>query len=147
MLDDKDWKIISVLKKNSKLSTQQIAKKTLIPTTTIHNRIKKLEKTGVIKNYTIVLDDKKAGKNISAYILLTVDYKLLKEKGVTQHEIAKMLKNHEFVEEVSMITGRSDIVIRIKVNDVEELDTFITKYLRNMDGVEKTETMMILSSF
>lgn len=147
MLDKKDLKILEVLKRNAKLSTQQIAKKTLIPTTTVHNRIKKLEELGIIKGYTVVLDDKKLGKKLSAYILMTVDYKLLKEKGISQHELAKLLKNHEFVDEVDMITGRSDIIIRIKANDVEELDDFVTKYLRNLDGIERTETMMILSRF
>ena len=77
MIDEKDLKIISLLKENAKLSMQQIAKKTLIPITTVHNRIKKLEKSGIIKGYTINLDDKKL-QSISAFILVTVDYKFLK---------------------------------------------------------------------
>ena len=48
-MDEKDEKILKLLKENSKLTTQQISKKTLIPITTIHNRIKKLEKEGIIK--------------------------------------------------------------------------------------------------
>ena len=48
ILDDKDKKIIEILKENSRLSTQQISKKTLIPITTVHHRIKKLEKEKII---------------------------------------------------------------------------------------------------
>jgi DNA-binding Lrp family transcriptional regulator len=75
-LDKKDLQILELLKRDSKLTTSKIAKKTLIPTTTIHNRIKKLEKSGIIKNYTLNLDWKKLGKNITAFILVSVIYQL-----------------------------------------------------------------------
>ncbi len=144
-MDEKDKKILNVLKENSKLTTQQISKKLLIPITTVHNRIKKLEKEGIIKKYTLELDNKKIGKNISAYIYITVDYKLLKETKMSQHELAKKLKQHELVEEAAMVTGGTDIIIKIRVNDISELDDFVTKKLRNIDGIDKTQTMVILN--
>lgn len=144
MLDEKDMKILKLLKDNSKLTSKQISKKALIPITTVHNRIKKLEKSGIIKNYTVLLNDKKLG-SISAYILVTVDYKLLKEKKLSQHELAKQLKEHEFVEQTSMVTGGSDIILRVRVKDITELDNFVTRYLRNVDGIERTQTMVILN--
>ena len=67
-MDKKDAKILKVLKENAKLSTQQISKKTLIPITTVHHRIKKMEKEGVINGYTTIVDNKKIGKNIAAYV-------------------------------------------------------------------------------
>ena len=144
-MDEKDFKILDILKKNAKLTIKQLAKKTGMPTTTVYNRVRKMEDSGMIKGYTVLLNRKKLGKSISAYILITVDYKLLKEKKTTQHELAKKLKMHDLVEEVDMMTGRYDIIIRIAMNDVEQLDEFVTKYLRNIDGIQKTETMVILS--
>ena len=58
-MDEKDEQILQILLINSKLSTHQISKKTGIPITTVHNRIKKLTKKGIIKGYTIVIDHKK----------------------------------------------------------------------------------------
>ena len=145
IMDEKDERILDVLKENGKLSTQQISKKTSIPITTVHNRIKKLEKDGIIKNYTIVLDNKKIGKAIAAYVQIIVDYKFLKEKKMSQHDLAKKLKQHEFVEEVAMITGGTDIIIKVRVKNIEELDNFVTQYLRNIEGIEKTQTMVILN--
>ena len=84
---------------------------------------------------------------MGAYILVTVDYKLLKEKGLTQHEVANKLSNHDFVEEVAMITGASDIILKVRVSNMSELDNFVTKYLRNVDGVERTQTSVVLSTF
>jgi len=144
-MDKKDEQIIEILKENSKLSTQQISKKTSIPITTVHNRIKKLEKEGVIKRYTLELDNKKLGKDIAAYINIVVDYRLLKEKNLSQHELARKLKQHEFVEEAAMITGGTDLIIKVRVKNLDQLDNFVTKYLRNIEGVEKTQTMVILN--
>jgi len=144
-MDEKDDKILKLLKENSKLTTQQISKKLLIPITTIHNRIKKLEKEGIIKRYTLDLDNKKIGKNIAAYIHIVVDYKLLKEIKMSQHELAKKIKQYDFVEEAAMVTGGTDIIIKVRVKDIDELDDFVTKKLRNIDGIEKTQTMIILN--
>lgn len=144
-LDEKDLKVLKILKENSKLTTNKISKKTAMPITTVHNRIKKLEKLGVIKEYTIVLDHKKLGKNLSAYILVTVDYKLLKEGGISQYELAKQIKKHDFVEETAMVTGGTDIIVKVRANDIEHLSDFVTKELRNIDGIERTQTMVVLS--
>jgi len=144
-MDEKDEKILMLLKENSKLTTHQISKKTLMPITTVHNRIKKLEKEGIIEGYTIRLNNKKIGRPIAAYVHIVVDYKLMKEKKISQHELAKKLKQREFVEEASMVAGPTDIIIKVRVKDIEELDNFVTKYLRNVEGIEKTQTMVVLN--
>ena len=145
IMDNKDERIIEVLKENSKLSTQQISKKTSIPITTVHNRIKKLEKEGIIKNYTVVLDNKKIGKDISAYILINVDYKLLKEIKSTQYELTIKLKKHPCVEEAATVTGGTDILIKARVKNIDELNSLITRYVRNLEGVDRTQTLVVLS--
>ena len=146
-MDNNDEKILNLMKENSKLTTQQISKKTLMPITTVHYRIKKLEKEGIIKKYTLELDHKKLGKNVTAYIHIIVDYKSLREKNITQHELAKVLKQFDFVEEAAIVTGGVDIIIKVRVKDVDELDDLIVKKLRNINGIEKTQTMVVLSEF
>lgn len=144
ILDNKDKNILDALKENSRLSTQQIAKKIFIPITTVHNRIKKLEKEGIIKKYTVILDNKKIGKQITAYVLIVVDYISLKEANLTQHQLAKKIKENPNVEEIAIVTGGTDILLKVRVSDIDELDSFITKYLRNTGGVEKTQTLVVL---
>lgn len=146
-MDEKDERILDVLKENSKLSTQQISKKTSIPITTVHHRIKKLVGEGIIKRYTIDLDYKKIGKPISAYVLTNVDYKMLKQMKKTQQDIAKKLKLHQAIEEVSMITGITDIIIKTRVKDINELNNLIDRYIRNLDGVDRTQTLIVLGEF
>ncbi len=147
MTDKKDIMILKELKSNGRLSAQQIAKRAKIPVTTVFNRIKRMEKTGVIKGYTVTVDEGRVGRNIAAYISLTVDYNLLKRKGVSQQQLATKLRQHEFVDEVDMITGTNDILVKIRTMDMSQLNDFVTKYLRNVDGVERTQTWIILESF
>ncbi len=152
-LDETDMKILELLKQDAKLTTRQLAEKTLLPATTVHNRIKKLEKTGIIKNYTVIVDNKKIGKPLSAYILMTIDYKFLRAKepvggkGRQEHELAKMLKRHPLVEEVDMVTGTHDMIIRISAKGIDELNEFVTSFLVNIEGIEKTQTVIVLNSF
>lgn len=147
MTDKKDIMILKELRGNGRLSAQQIAKRTKIPVTTVFNRVKRMEKAGVIKGYTVTVDEGKVGRNIAAYISITVDYNLLKRKGVSQQQLAAKLRQHEFVDEVDMITGTSDIIVKIRTLNMSELNEFVTKYLRNVDGVERTQTSVILESF
>ncbi len=146
MLDEKDFQILEVLKQNSKFTTQQIAKKINIPITTIHNRIKKLEKLSIIKGYTVVMDYKQIGKGILAYVLVTVNYLLPSGKKITQESIAKNIKKLSGVEEVDIMTGVIDILVKVRLKDIDELNDFVIDRLREIDGIDKTQTMIVLSS-
>lgn len=146
MIDEKDLRILDELKKNAKLTTHQIAKKTFIPITTIHNRIRKLEEKGIIKGYTLVLDHKQLGKNILAYVLVTVNYMLPSGKKINQEGIAKNIKKMQGVEEVDIMTGETDILVKVRLKDIDELNNFIIKKLREIDGIDKTRTMIVMSS-
>ncbi len=147
MVDQKDIKILKELKNNSKLSAREISKKTRIAVTTIFNRIKKMERSKIIKGYTAIVDDGKLGRNVVAYIMVTVDYNYLKKAKMSQQELAMKLKQHEFVDEIGILTGVSDIIIKIRTADLLQLNEFVTKDIRNIEGVEKTQTSIVLESF
>ncbi|MBU0532440.1 Lrp/AsnC family transcriptional regulator [Candidatus Micrarchaeota archaeon] len=135
-LDEKDFAIIDELKKNSRLSEQKLAKKTNIPMTTVHNRIKKLQANGIIKKYTIELDYAKLGKSIVAYVMLkaiaSADQKALLE------QVAKIPQ----VREVAMITGEFDLLFKVKVSSMEELNELVVQKLRKQKTVGETRTMI-----
>lgn len=143
-MDEKDEKIIKILKENAKLSTHEISKKTLIPITTVHNRIKKLEKDGVIQGYTLNLNHVKLGKALTSYTLVSVDYGCLKQAKMSQEQLAKKLKTYDEVEEASMVTGAFDMVLKIRAKNMADLDKFITGVLREQKGIGSTQTLMVL---
>lgn len=143
-LDEKDIKILEMLKEDSSLTTRQIAKKTLIPITTVHHRVRKLKTEKYIKKYTINLDYKKIGKGFSAIILVSCDYKTLREAKKDQHILAKEISKLTEVEKVDIVTGGTDMVVRVRVKDVEEYDTFLLKKFQNIAGIDKTQSLIVI---
>jgi len=141
-LDKKDLQILEILKNNSEYTTREIARKTLLPVTTIHNRIKKMRKTGVIKKYTIEPDYKKINKGFLVYVLITANLSALKEKKRTQYDLADEIKKFHFVEKVDITTGGADLVVVIRVKDVEEFNKVLLGKLQLVEGIDNTRSLI-----
>ena len=142
-LDQKDREILEILKKEAKLTTRQISKRTHIPITTVHNRIKKLEHQKIITGYRAVIDKKKMGKALGAFIHITIQYP--EEPAETfQENVAHKIASLPEVEEVSIVTGETDIIVKIHVSDTDELNGFVVRKLRTIKGIDKTRTSVIM---
>lgn len=140
-LDGVDKKIINTLLENSKLSTQKISKKTGIPITTVHHRIKKLEANKTISSYTIRLNNKSIDRGLKAFISVKVDHQHLGPGG---HEklLEQILKNPA-VEKVNLMAGDIDLFIEARVKDVEEMNQFSIKFLRSLSGIASSSTTVV----
>jgi len=138
MLDEKDFLIMGALENNADLTTKKLAFKLGMPQTTVHNRIKRLREIGVIKKYVAILDAKKLGKMLSAYVLIDIDYDL-------HYTIVRKLMAMPYVTDISAITGTNDLIIKVRVKDAEELGELVLQKLRSM-GVRRTETLMELET-
>lgn len=143
-VDQKDREIITELIANSRQTVGQLAKKIGMPPTTIHNRIKKLEAEGIIRNYTADIDYKKLGRPVMAFIGITVNYNVEGRK-IKQPEIARQIKALEGVREVTILTGGLDIIMKVMAKDIDDLNELVTEKLRDIDGVDKTQTMIVLT--
>jgi len=144
IIDDKDQKILEVLQDHAEYTTSQIAKKTLLPRTTIHNHIKKLRKDKIIKKYTVELDQSKLEHDFVAYILITVNLELLKLKKKTQYDLVRELRSLHFVERADIVSGGTDIVAIIRVKDVHEFDKVLLGRLQLVEGIEKTQSLIVI---
>ena len=142
-IDNKDRKIIAELVKDSRQTTSKLGKKLNIPITTVHNRIKKLIKAGVIINYTVNLDHNLLGRPVHAYVGVTINYNVPGKK-IHQIDVAQQIKKLGGVYETYIMTGGSDILVKVLVTDIAELNSIVTEKLRSVDGVDKTQTAIIL---
>lgn len=142
--DEKDTKIICILKDHADYTTRQIAKKTLLPITTVHNRIRKMKEEGIIKKFTVALDNSRIGKGFVAYVLISANIHSLKQKGKTQYDIVKELKKFDFVERADIVSGGTDIIAIIRVKDVAEFDRVLLSNIQLIDGIEKTQSMIVI---
>ena len=142
-LDQKDIQLLNLLQDNCKLSLRELAQQVKLPITTTHTRIKRLERMGYIKEYKAVLNAKKLGFDVTAFILVSFSY----DKGkLSQRNIARKIASFPEVQEVHIITGDWDIILKVKVRDVDELAKFVVDKLRNIEGVDKTLTCVVLDT-
>ena len=137
-LDDLDKRILQALLVNSRLSFRQIAKKVGVSVVTVVQRVKRLEREGVIRCYTTMLDHEKIGYELTVIIELTISKgKLL--------DVERKIAKHKNVCAVYDITGLTDAMVVAKFRSREELNNFV-KSLLAMPYVERTNTHVVLNT-
>jgi DNA-binding Lrp family transcriptional regulator len=144
VIDEKDWKIINILKDHGEYTTRQIARQTLLPITTVHHRIRRLREEGVIRKFTIELDPVKTGKSFLVYVLISANLETLKAKSKTQYSLADEIRKHDFVEKVDIVSGGTDLVATVRVKDVHEFDQILLQKLQIIEGIEKTQSLIVI---
>ncbi len=143
-IDEKDRMILEVLKEHADYTTRQIAKKTLLPITTVHHRIQKLRALGVIEKYTIEVDSAVVGEGFAAYVLVSVNLPLLRLKKKTQYDVVRDLKRFSFVKRADIVSGGTDVVVFLRVRDVAEFDSVLLGKIQLVEGVEKTQSLIVI---
>jgi len=137
-LDETDVKILKTLTLDARLSSRQIAKQCEISIGTVLTRIKRMEKEGIIKGYSALLDHEKLGYELTVVTEITVSKGRLLE---VENEIAR-LPNVSCVYDV---TGLTDAFIIAKFKTREELSKF-TKRILAIPYVERTNTHVVLTT-
>src|SRR5664280_1123802 len=135
-MDDLDADILRSLIKNSRITLSQMSKEIDAPDATISNRLKKLEKD-VIKRYTVILDWEKIGLDITTIIIIQTESE--KHESVKE-ELSKL----EEVSEVYSVSGEYDILIKVWVQNIEELNKLMNTKIRSIDGVEDLTEMIVM---
>jgi Lrp/AsnC family transcriptional regulator for asnA, asnC and gidA len=136
-LDDTDKKILKIINKDSRTPYKQISKELNVSIGTIHNRIEKLTKKGVIKKFTTSMDYNKIGYNLTAIIGIKIkggQIKKLKNKTIDNNSIIALYD----------ITGKYDALIIAKFKNTSDLDKFIKTLLKE-DNIERTYTQIVLN--
>ena len=146
-LDEKDLEILRLTQYNCKLTAREIAKKIGSPITTVFAKIKRMEQIGIIKEYKAILDHRKLDCGTTAFILASVSYGSRSNGNVpTQRDIAKEIAKFPEVQEVHIITGDWDLLIKLKGKDVDTLGRIVIDRLRLVKGIEKTLTCMVFET-
>jgi len=133
-LNELDYKIIELLRKNSRMTYQEMGKTLGLSEGAIRRRVKKLIENKIIKQFTIKVD---LGQRVRAMSMISVS------PGYSTPSVTEKLSKLEGVEEVYEVTGEYDAVAIIAVRSVNELNKCIED-VRKTEGVRNTNTMIIL---
>ncbi len=146
-LDEKDQAILQLIQENSKLTANQIAKKINSPITTIFAKIKRMEEMGIIKQYRAILSPEKLSLGTAAFILASVSYTTKADgSAVSQRQVAEEIAQFPEVQEVHIITGDWDLLVKLRAENVDAVGKFVVDKLRLIKGLEKTLTCMVFET-
>ncbi len=142
VLDDLDLEILQVLEENSKRTYTEIGRLLGVAHSTVYDRIRKMEKQGIIRKYTVILDLEKAGvKYITAVMTVFTDPK-------ESENVAKRLSGLEQVLEVSTSLSEELLIIaKVVAEDQEKLHSFIAHSVAPLPGVLRIRTSIVTRKF
>ena len=141
-LDLIDKKILHLLQENSKVNVKEIALKVGLTQTPTYERIKRLEKTGVIKKYVAVLNKEKIGFTVEVFcqVTLLVHSKKLIEKF--ENAVHKM----EEVIDCFHVAGNYDYLLKVVVRDMKSYQLFLKNKLSVLDAVSNVQSTFVMTS-
>lgn len=146
-LDEKDIAILQLIQEDSKLTARQIAKKINSPITTVFAKTKRMEELGIIKQYRAILAPEKLNLSTAAFILASVSYRTKKDDTpVSQRDVAEEIARFPEVQEVYIITGDWDLLVKIREENVDAVGKFVVDKLRLVNGLEKSLTCMVFET-
>jgi|TARA_X000000368_G_scaffold70065_1_gene50792 DNA-binding Lrp family transcriptional regulator len=138
LLDEIDKKIIKVLEDDARTSLRKISELVKVSLGTVSNRVKKMEKNGVIKGYSVILDPDQIGWELNVVIGLRIQKGRLIE---IQEKIAKDSRVHGVYD----VTGDFDSMVIARAKNRKDLDD-LSKNVLSIDGVERSITHLVLNT-
>ncbi|MDH6250288.1 Lrp/AsnC family leucine-responsive transcriptional regulator [Chryseobacterium sp. H1D6B] len=141
-LDEKDLSILRLLQKDSKLSVRDIAARINLSATPTHERIKRMEKLGIIKEYTTVLDRKKVNKGMMVICMIALSTHNKKTATQFIEEVSRLKEVVEFYN----ISGDFDFMLKILAPNMDEFHEFFVNQLSEIEGIGQTKSIFVMKS-
>lgn len=137
-MDDTDKALVALLRKNARMTVSDLASHLGVTRSTIRTRMQRLELSGEITGYQVVLRQDQSLHPVRGIMLLGIE-------GRGSRRIGRMLLGMTEVQSVHNTNGRWDMIVELGTRTLEELDQVLAR-IREMDGVATSETNLLLSS-
>ncbi len=138
--DATDRAILELMQEDCKQPLAAIGQKVGLKAPAVVERIHKLEEAGAITGYVALLDARRLGKDVTAFIGVSTDPP--RAIGGLERQVAALAD----VLECHHVTGAHTLMLKVKTHNTETLEELIES-IRSLAGVERTETMVVLSTY
>ena len=138
--DDIDLAIIRELQADGRLTVRQLAAKVHRSPTPVFERLRRLETAGIIKGYTITVDEEKIGKGFTVFC----NVKLLRINREIHREFTETVAAMDEVAEYFNVSGSFDYMLRIQVRDMKSYRNFITDKLGQLPMLASVESVFVM---
>src|SRR6185369_7265188 len=140
MLNQIDYKILDLLQRNARMTQSEIAVSVGLSQPAVAERMRKLEQEGVITAYAARVDSRKLGKDITAFIGVSIEH------PKHNKEFSRLMLLHKDVLECHRVTGADSYLLKVVTENTESLDRLISDTVRVAPGVTRTLTTIVMSS-
>lgn len=137
-IDDTDRELLALLRQDARMPVATLAAKLKVARGTVQNRMKRLEREGVIVGYTVRVKPQAEAHRIRALMTIVVE-------GNRGPEVLKALRGHPNVTGLHSTNGRWDLVAELRADTLEAFDRALGN-IRLIDGIASTETSLLLST-
>ena len=139
-LDAIDLRILDALQGDARMSRAEVARLVGLSTAAVHERIRKLERAGVILRYAALLDPEKAHCDLLAFVEVFID------SPTREPAFLQAIGQMPQVQECHRVTGAATCLLKVRVHDRHALHKLILDRINAMPGVRGTETVVVLST-
>ena len=136
--------LIKLLKSNSRLTNAEIAVLLGKTEKEIAAEISSLEKKGIIKGYSAIIDETAADPN---FVSALIELKVTPQSQSGYDEIANQIAGYEQVESVRLMSGAYDIIVSVNGSNIREISLFVSQRLATIDAVQSTATHFVLNVY
>ncbi|WP_026999175.1 Lrp/AsnC ligand binding domain-containing protein [Eisenibacter elegans] len=137
-IDNTDWQILRLLSADATLPYTEVAKQVFVSDGTVHARMRKMKQQGLIKGAHLVVDYKKLGWDITAFLGIYLDRSALYEDVLVRlKEVAEIIDIH-------YTTGTYGIFVKLLCRDTNHLRNVLYDKIQKIPGIQRTETFISL---
>lgn len=139
-MDIIDQKILEILQENALITAKELAENLSLTTTPIYERIKKLQKSGIIKKYVALLDADLLNKNILVFMNITI-----KDHHSEKREyFVKQMENLEEVLEFYHTSGSFDFLVKVRFSDIKSFRNFLVNKVASISNISDIDSQIVL---
>lgn len=138
-MDALDIKILKLLKNNARITASEISNNINLSVPAVSDRLRKLDASGVIEKYTVIINAKKLNRNLTVIMFIS-----LESPKYIDNFLDAIQKDDEIIE-CHYLAGDYDYALKITTENTETLQNILNK-IKSMNGVVKTKTTVTLST-
>ncbi|MBQ8297716.1 MAG: Lrp/AsnC family transcriptional regulator [Ruminococcus sp.] len=136
--------IIAILQQNARISDAELGQMLGISAEEAAAEIKKLEDKGIIKGYSVILNDELYDNSL---VYATIELKVTPQRDHGFDDLAKTIMMYDEVDSVSLMSGAYDLAVEVKGNNLKDVALFVSERLSTIEGVLSTATHFILKKY
>ena len=140
-MDKIDARILSELQADGRIAWSRLAKRIFLSASACQRRVESLAAQGVIRNFTVNLNEAALGHHVTAFVSVSVD----RQNTASAEQFRRWVQSQPRVQACHMLTGAVDFLLQVVAADLESLGSFLEAELLNLPAVKDASTSIVLN--